>query len=85
MFNETVLKEIEDIRVKYPDRRSALLPSLYIAQREFGWLSHEAMQFVAGTLNLPEAGSRGLRPSTQCSDINPWGVILYNSAQTCPA
>jgi NADH-quinone oxidoreductase E subunit len=59
MFNETVLKEIEDIRVKYPDRRSALLPSLYIAQREFGWLSHEAMRVVAKTLNLPEAEVRG--------------------------
>jgi NADH-quinone oxidoreductase E subunit len=59
MFNETVLKEIEDIRAKYPDRRSALLPSLYIAQREFGWLSHDAMRFVAGTLNLPEAEVRG--------------------------
>ena len=59
MFNETVLKEIEDIRAKYPDRRSALLPSLYIAQREFGWLSHDAMRFVSGALNLPEAEVRG--------------------------
>lgn len=59
MFNETVLREIDDIRVKYPDRRSALLPSLYIAQREFGWLSHEAMQCVAAALNLPEADVRG--------------------------
>jgi len=59
MFNETVLKEIEDIKAKYPDRRSALLPSLYIAQREFGWLSHEAMSCVAGALSLPEADVRG--------------------------
>lgn len=59
MFNETVLKEIEDIKAKYPDRRSALLPSLYIAQREFGWLSHEAMRCVAGALSLPEADVRG--------------------------
>ncbi|MBI5056807.1 MAG: NAD(P)H-dependent oxidoreductase subunit E [Nitrospirae bacterium] len=59
MFNETVLKEINDIRVKYPDRRSALLPSLYIAQREFGWLSHEAMLCVSKALNLPEAEVRG--------------------------
>lgn len=59
MFNETVLKEIEGIRTKYPDRKSALLPSLYIAQREFGWLSNEAMQYVAKTLNLPEAEVRG--------------------------
>lgn len=59
MFNETVIKEIDGIRAKYPDRKSALLPSLYIAQREFGWLSHEAMTCVAQTLNLPEAFVRG--------------------------
>jgi len=59
MFNETVLREIDGIRAKYPDRRSALLPSLYIAQREFGWLSDKAMQHVAKTLNLPEAEVRG--------------------------
>ncbi|MBI5408960.1 MAG: NADH-quinone oxidoreductase subunit NuoE [Nitrospirae bacterium] len=59
MFNETVLKEIDEIRAKYPDRKSALLPSLYIAQREFGWLSNDALQCVAKTLNLPEAEVRG--------------------------
>ena len=59
MFNETVLKEIDDIKGRYPDGRSALLPSLYIAQKESGWLSPEAMQFVAKTLNLPEADVRG--------------------------
>jgi NADH-quinone oxidoreductase E subunit len=59
MFSDTILKEIDAIKTKYPDRRSALLPSLYIAQREFGWLSNEAMQYVAKTLNLPEAEIRG--------------------------
>ncbi len=59
MFNEAVLKEIDEIRAKYPDRKSALLPTLYIAQREFGWLSHEAMSCVAQTLNLQEAVVRG--------------------------
>ena len=39
MFKETVEKEINEIRAKYPDRQSALLPALYVAQREFGWLS----------------------------------------------
>ncbi len=59
MFNETVLKEIEEIKAKYPDRRGALLPALYVAQREFGWLSHEAMLNVSIALNLPEALVRG--------------------------
>ena len=59
MFNDMVLKEIADIREKYPDRKSALLPALYVAQREFGWLSHEAMMSVSRALNLPEAVVRG--------------------------
>jgi len=59
MFSDTILKEIDAIKVKYPDANSALLPALYIAQREFGWLSHEAMMCVASTLNLPEARVRG--------------------------
>lgn len=59
MFNESVLKEIEEIKAKYPDRKSALLPSLYIAQREFGWLSQEAMESVSKALNVPEAMVRG--------------------------
>ena len=59
MFKDTVLKEIEEIKIRYPDQKGALLPSLYVAQREFGWLSHEAMSYVARTLNLPEAIVRG--------------------------
>ncbi|MEF9426704.1 MAG: NAD(P)H-dependent oxidoreductase subunit E, partial [Candidatus Mariimomonas ferrooxydans] len=59
MFSNTVLKEIEEIKARYPDSKSAVLPALYIAQREFGWLSHEAMLCVAKTLNMPEATVRG--------------------------
>ncbi|UCD34681.1 MAG: NADH-quinone oxidoreductase subunit NuoE [Nitrospiraceae bacterium] len=59
MFNDTVVKEIDDIKSRYPDRKSALLPSLYVAQREFGWLSSEAMESVARALNVPESVVRG--------------------------
>lgn len=59
MFNESVLKEIDEIKARYPDPKSALLPSLYVAQREFGWLSNEAMESVSKALNVPEAMVRG--------------------------
>lgn len=59
MFNKTILKEIDEIKAKYPDNRSALLPSLYIAQREFGWLSLEAVLCVAQALKIPGAKVRG--------------------------
>lgn len=59
MFRDAVLKEIDEVKAKCPDPKSALLPALYVAQREFGWLSHEAMQCVADTLNVPAAVVRG--------------------------
>jgi NADH-quinone oxidoreductase E subunit len=60
MFSETAIKEIEEIRVKYPNSRAALLPAIYVAQREFGWLSPEAYEAVADLLSVPKATVRGV-------------------------
>ena len=60
MFSQTVINEIEDIRKKYPTARAALLPALYVAQREFGWLSPEAYTAVSDLLGVPEAIARGV-------------------------
>jgi NADH-quinone oxidoreductase E subunit len=59
MFNKAVLRELEDIKGRYPESKSAVLPALYIAQREFGWLSNEAILSVAKSLSIPEALVRG--------------------------
>lgn len=40
---------------RYPDRRAALIPTLVLANREFGYLSREAMEYVASRLELPES------------------------------
>jgi len=60
MFSETATKEIAEIRTKYPNSRAALLPALYVAQKEFGWLSPEAYEAVADLLNVPKATARGV-------------------------
>ncbi|MCK5427390.1 MAG: NAD(P)H-dependent oxidoreductase subunit E, partial [Thermodesulfovibrionia bacterium] len=59
MFKKSVLRELEDIKGRYPEYKSAVLPALYIAQREFGWLSNEAILSVAKSLSIPEALVRG--------------------------
>jgi NADH-quinone oxidoreductase E subunit len=38
-FSERAIKELETILRHYPDRKSAMLPALWIAQREYGGLS----------------------------------------------
>ncbi len=60
MFSSAAKQEIEDIRTKYPNARAALLPVIYIAQREVGWLSSEAYESVADLLNIPKATVRGV-------------------------
>ena len=53
MLSEKAKAEIDELKGKYPDPRSALLPALEIAQQEHGWLSEEVMQEVGQAMELP--------------------------------
>lgn len=44
--------EIANILARYPIKRSALLPLLYLAQAEEGYVSEAAMKEIAGLLRL---------------------------------
>lgn len=48
------LAEIRALAQRYPQRMAATLPALYVAQRDFGFLSLGAMKAVARALELPE-------------------------------
>jgi len=54
-FSEAALAEYRDILRRYPERRAALMPTLWLAQREFGWLSLPVMEHVAELMELPLA------------------------------
>lgn len=60
MFSEDAIREIDRIRAKYPTARAALLPAIYVAQQEFGWLSSDAYEAVADILGVPRAVARGV-------------------------
>jgi NADH-quinone oxidoreductase subunit E len=53
MLLDTHKSEIETILAKYPSRRSAVLPLLYVAQDEYGHLTDAAIREVAAILELP--------------------------------
>ena len=46
---------IRAVAQQYPDRRSALLPALRLAQEQYGWLSPEALVAVADALEYTPA------------------------------
>lgn len=52
MIAEKYAEEIQNIIGRFPDKKSAVLPLMHIAQHEYGYMSREAMQEVAGILGL---------------------------------
>jgi NADH-quinone oxidoreductase E subunit len=60
MLNNKILEEITEIKSKYPDSHSCLLPVLYIFQREYGWLSPQGLEAVGEVLNVPKATVKGV-------------------------
>jgi NADH-quinone oxidoreductase subunit E len=52
---EELRRTIEAYMAKYPDRRSAVIPSIAAAQRHHGWCSPEALDQVAVVMRLTPA------------------------------
>jgi len=52
MLSETTRRKIESLADKYPHRRSALIPSLQLAQEEIGFLPPEVIGELAGIFGL---------------------------------
>lgn len=52
MFSPQAEKRIDELLAKYPQKRSALLPILYVAQAENGYLSDDVMEYVAQRMGL---------------------------------
>jgi NADH-quinone oxidoreductase E subunit len=52
MLKERYQKEIDEILSRYPVRRSALIPLLYLAQRDQGFVTEAAMKEIAALLHL---------------------------------
>jgi NADH-quinone oxidoreductase subunit E len=59
MLSEQAKQKIQALRAKYPHARSAVMPALYVAQEEYGWLPQEAIDEVAAEMDMTstEVGS----------------------------
>jgi NADH-quinone oxidoreductase E subunit len=60
MLSEKAVVEINQIKGRYHDAQSSLLPALYVVQREHGWLSPDAVEAVGDLLNVPKAAVKGV-------------------------
>lgn len=69
-FSAKAEERLRKLLTRYPTKQAALLPTLWIAQEEWGWISREAVDYVASRLGLTSAFV--------------WGVVtfytMYNRA-----
>lgn len=52
MISEQAKQRMRDLAARYPAARSAVMPSLYLAQQEEGYISPEGLQAVAEAIGL---------------------------------
>jgi len=57
-FSKESQDKIAAILAKYPNKAACLLPVLYVAQEQEGWVSNEAMTAAAAVCEVPEVRAR---------------------------
>ena len=86
-FSEEKLKKVHEIVACYPEgkQKSALIPVLHLAQEENGgWLSAEAMDYVASLLQLTPIEVYEVATFYSMYNVKPVGRYLFEVCQTGP-
>jgi NADH-quinone oxidoreductase subunit E len=53
MLNSESLQKLEILKKQFPTTKALTLPALWMIQDQYGWVSPDAMKYVAELLNLP--------------------------------
>ena len=86
-FSEEKLNKAKEIIARYPEgkQKSALLPLLHLAQEENnGWLSVEAMDYVAELLQLKSIEVYEVATFYSMYNLKPVGKYVFEVCQTGP-
>ena len=86
-FSDAAMALAQKIIKRYPEGRqkSALLPLLHVAQAEFGgWLSTEAMDYVAGILNIKPIEVYEVASFYTMYNLQPVGKCVLEVCRTGP-
>lgn len=86
-FKPEVLEKVNKIIARYPEgkQKSALIPVLHIAQKEFdGWLSVSVMDYVAGLLDIKPIEVYEVATFYTMFNVKPVGKYVLEVCRTGP-
>jgi NADH-quinone oxidoreductase E subunit len=84
VFAGDARRELDTLLGRYPTRMAALLPALWIIQRERGWVSEAAMAEVADVLELTPAYVKGVVTFYTMYHQHPVGKYFIQVCTTSP-
>ncbi|MEY4608622.1 MAG: hypothetical protein RL625_839 [Gemmatimonadota bacterium] len=76
--------ELADLQRRYPDKRAALLPALWMVQQDRGWISEAAMQEVGEQLGCTAAYVKGVVTFYTMYHQHPVGQHFIQVCTTSP-
>ena len=83
-FSEQTKAELDKLLTHYPRKDAALLPALSLAQREFGYVSLEAMEYVAKLVGVSPARVYGVATFYTMYNQEPVGRHLVQVCMNLP-
>jgi NADH-quinone oxidoreductase subunit E len=85
MISDETMQRFDQLVRRYPEKRSALIPMLHEVQAEVGYLSPEAIEWVAGYLGLSPADVMSVASFYDMLHLEPVGKHLIYVCQnlTC--
>lgn len=84
VFGGKVLEELQGILSRYPTKQAALLPALWLVQRERGWISDRNMTEVAEVLGVTPAYVKGVVTFYTMYHQHPVGRNFVQVCTTSP-
>jgi len=77
-------QQLDEVLKRYPNKQAALLPALWIAQDEQGWISEATMAEVAEVLDLTAAYVKGVVTFYTMYHEHPVGEHFVQVCTTSP-
>jgi NADH-quinone oxidoreductase subunit E len=83
-FSTETYKKFEETVNRYPKKEAAILPVLYLAQQEFGYLGSEAIEYVARLMGQSPARVHGVVSFYTMLKTKPIGRHHIQVCRTLP-
>ncbi len=84
VFTGKALGDLQQVLTRYPTKQAALLPALWLVQRERGWISDRSMTEVAEVLGITPAYVKGVVTFYTMYHQHPVGKNFVQVCTTSP-